>query len=734
MFGLAFGCLSVPPPPGQGSGACREAHDFVEVVAGADHSCGRTTQGAVRCWGGNDSGQLGTGNLLAAGTPIPISGNVTAAALAAGNAHTCALDGAGQVWCWGANGSSQLGNGDRTTSVAAPAVVRAVGTTDGGVPLGDVVQIAAGGNTSCALLEGGEVWCWGANGSGQAGVGEVERSRIPLAERVVDLPPAKHVALGASVGCAITVEGALYCWGSNGQRQLGDLGAGSSPVPLEIDLGGAVVAVALDQHTCAVLDDGGMLCWGDSDDGVLGVEVDQSSLPTPVAVALPGGPEIVAVTAGDTSTCVVTGDGRVLCWGANAFGQLGAEQPGIHTSPIEVELPGAAVAVSAGQRHTCAVLDGGGARCWGSDHLGQLGQTPQLIALEPVRVEIPFEATHVGVGDEHTCVADTEGRVHCWGVSTNGKLGGGFDDTPAPRAVAGVSSAIFVAAGDDHTCAISETEGARTIWCWGKDTDGQVTGDGSSSSESPQRVAIEAQPIDALSVFDEQACAAVDGSAICWGAGHEGIETLDDGEIRLVAAGRDFGCASDGRDVRCWGDGDEGQLGDGERESRSSPVTARLPDGAGAIEALAAGRNHVLAIAGGTIYGWGRSGNGELGAVGDSRATSPIILAGIPPADAAALAEAASCVRASADGGLWCFGLNHGGRLGTGSATTLQRTPSPVPGLEGVTSFGVGDLHGCATTEGGELWCWGSDRDGRRGHGRELSSYRPVAPLRCDET
>ncbi|MFH1437662.1 MAG: hypothetical protein ABIJ56_18290 [Pseudomonadota bacterium] len=132
-------------------------------------------------------------------------------------------------------------------------------------------------------------------------------------------------------------------------------------------------------HTCALNNRGALLCWGDNAYGQLGDgSTDDSPLPV-IGAELTSG--IHAVSAGETHTCAIINiSGQVVCWGRNNMGQVGNGDTDPHyTTPQGVDnLEGApdepkATALSAGAGHTCVILETGYVRCWGSNDYGQLG-------------------------------------------------------------------------------------------------------------------------------------------------------------------------------------------------------------------------------------------------------------------------------------------------------------------------------------------------------------------------
>ncbi|HEU4407123.1 MAG TPA: hypothetical protein VFS43_17775 [Polyangiaceae bacterium] len=153
-----------------------------QIAAGTDHSCALVNGGDVRCWGRNDFGQLGDGTTTYRFTPVamlaspggpPLAG---VQALALGGDHGCALLGGGDVRCWGRNDSGQLGDGTETDRPTPVAVLQA----PGGPPLTGAQALALGDTHSCAWMSGGDVRCWGLNGSAQLGDGTSTERLTPV--------------------------------------------------------------------------------------------------------------------------------------------------------------------------------------------------------------------------------------------------------------------------------------------------------------------------------------------------------------------------------------------------------------------------------------------------------------------------------------------------------------------------------------------------------------------------
>jgi alpha-tubulin suppressor-like RCC1 family protein len=193
------------------------------VAAGQSHSLALQATQTLVAWGANGSGQLGDGTTLSRPTSVPVGGLTNAVALAAGFAHTCALLANGGARCWGSNGNGQLGDGT-TTRRPTPAVVSG---------LANAIAMDAGGAHTCASLANGQARCWGENSGGQVGDGTTTQRLIPttvtvqggrpgIASVFVPLSRMVQITTGFRHSCAITADGAVWCWGENDSGQVGN--------------------------------------------------------------------------------------------------------------------------------------------------------------------------------------------------------------------------------------------------------------------------------------------------------------------------------------------------------------------------------------------------------------------------------------------------------------------------------------------------------------------------------
>lgn len=287
--------------------------DIVGVEGGYNHALGLRSNGTLLAWGSNNNGKLANlGNTIPA--PIAVPGLTNVVAAAGGENHSLALLSNGTVMAWGAGSRGQLGDGTTPTTRVAPGAVSGITTA---------VAIAAGLNSSYALLADGSVRAWGRNDVGQLGDGSTTARTTPvqvsgLTGGVVSFDG------GGDSGYAVLSDGSVRAWGFNNFGQLGDGTTNNSTTPVTptgLAAGAGVVQIAGGViHAAALKSDGTVLSWGRNDFGQLGNGgTTDSSTPTATSIS--------NVTQIKSSIGQVTyarlRDGRLFAWGVNAQGEGG---------------------------------------------------------------------------------------------------------------------------------------------------------------------------------------------------------------------------------------------------------------------------------------------------------------------------------------------------------------------------------------------------------------------------
>jgi hypothetical protein len=441
------------------------------------------------------------------------------------------------------------GGGKTVKSAAKVTVLKSAGSE---VLLG-ATQLAANGNGgACARLSTGHVTCWGANYYGGLGDGRYGESSTPEPVSVLSVGGSGTLAgVKSVVGdelegyCALLETGQVACWGYNYQ---GEAGAGSAGAreACSPTVCATPVLVAGNEETghlegvkrlfslpgsgfCAILSSGGLDCWGDNKSGQLGDGLTaNSNAPVPVALpSVPGQARAVQLAATQDATCVLTQaiteptSSAVYCWGNNESGQLGNGTFLNSDSPqVALEASGDgpltnATSIESGSQEAsfCALLGSAQADCWGFGFQLGAGQAPGHLECYPESFCSSRPLPVLGLGGAGTltgvtavaysasayCAIVAKGRIACWGEGSSGALGDGHEGTPVsyvPVQVVGVGSEGDLEAADTiatslgSTCALLAAGG---VDCWGWDDGGQLgngivgydSGNGTSPTPEP---------------------------------------------------------------------------------------------------------------------------------------------------------------------------------------------------------------------------------------------------------
>jgi len=643
-------------------------------------SCVIDAAGGVQCTGDNAAGRLGrdTSPALFADGFAPVAGltGATAIMVTTGANHVCALLDDGAVACWGSNQFGQLGDPNAGSSETTP--VTPVGL-DGTTP---VAQIDAGENHTCAVLQSGEVRCWGDDASGQIGDGTAgDTATSPTQVSGLDgTTSIVEVRAGTMTSCARTESGAVSCWGEGSRGGLGDGLETDSATPVQVSgLDGsgpdatAISLAVLNRVGCVGLASEGVLCWGFTNQSVEGVgALDPFSIsrfdnaPTPIpVVGLPPRRRALELSAGNQQTlCALLDDGTTWCWG-----HLVVCHPGGTTSPVAAPHPIAdtllETAISAGT--ALFVEETGDIVVRGTNASGALGaptfaQRAEANAAVVAPTCDPFDtasctalsASDISVGPVG-CAVTTGGDLACWGANCGREeqfctfppcsrdrfecdlLGQGRDreliGSGVPQIVGGVTDAVQVAVGTSGACARTST---GEVWCWGG-----IRGVGMPTAFTPTTPAL---TLDATTPDTTATDIAVGGTKF----GSTACAVLETGALT------------------CWGANRWGQVGNGTTDDAWFPEPVTGLDGstmATMVTDVAVGEEWTCAIL--------------------------------------------------ATGGVKCWGRGNVHQLGTGTAsTTPQSTPVDVAGLDGTSRKAVDLTLGfdgsCAVFDDGSLDCWGS--------------------------
>ena len=336
-------------------------------------------------------------------------------------------------------------------------------------------QISAGTYHTCGIQGDGALWCWGANTSGELGIGGPHH-RQPTPQQVGTRTDWTFVTGGHNLTCAIPVDGTLWCWGRGDHGQVGD--GGTAIVRQPVQIGSATTWASVDgsdgdsvydfdSHVCGIRTDGSLWCWGQNTSGQLGIGTTEDAL-RPARV---GHSRLWAqVSAGNDESCAVRTDGTLWCWGQTFRHGQGTSS----TRPLRIGLSNGWTRVSVGGAHICAIRQPGTLWCWGANNQGQLGDGTVTAHLSPERIGSATDWVDVTAADLNTCGLRSDGTAWCWGYGERGQVGDGQHESRAvPTAVRGGPETWATAPSIRylHACALGADS---TAWCWGYNKDGEL--------------------------------------------------------------------------------------------------------------------------------------------------------------------------------------------------------------------------------------------------------------------
>lgn len=323
-----------------------------------------------------------------------------------------------------------------------------------------IMAIAAGSNTSFAILADNSVWAWGENQSGQLGDGTRSNRAVPVLlsdiSNTVSIVSSSSPA-GGNHTLARLIDSTVRGWGSNWENELGTgLVPDSTSIPVPIPTLSTVQALSTHFfHSLALLADGTVMSWGENDHGQLGTgdETDQSK---PVAVAGLSNVRAIATTA--NASLALLNDGTLRVWGKT---KLFADD---QLLPVAVPGLNNVAAIAGGTGHALVLLNDGTLRAWGDNSQGSLGDGTTIDRSSPVVVQGLNNIIAIAAGSRHSLALASDGRVWAWGRNLHNQLGDDDGSRSVPAAVPNLSDVVAIAAGNNHSMALLS---CGTLRSWG---------------------------------------------------------------------------------------------------------------------------------------------------------------------------------------------------------------------------------------------------------------------------
>lgn len=708
---------------------------FTAISAGLSHGMALTTANTLAIWGSNSNGQQGNllqgsaNNVTASYNILPSSWN----AIAAGASHSLGIDSVGALWGWGSNSYGQVGDAS-TTDRSSPSLIDA----------GSWNYVAAGNSFSFGRKIDYTMWGWGGSSGGQTGQNNTTSLSSPVQisslvglsftavsskAKVVfalssgsllyswgdnttsnSLVPGNEVSLPTTIATSISdfdlndnhivalkSDSTLWSWGNNSAGQIGDSTIANRSSPTQVATGSWVAVAAGSSYSMALRSDRSLFAWGSGAYGFGDNTTVSKSSPVQLSGAkswkllAAGGAE--GTTTFDGFMVGLRSDGNLYAWGRNTVGQLGDGTTVARSSPTLVATPQAVVswtsfAVNSGSgtnQLAIALKSDGSMWAWGnpnqSGDLTSTGNTGGIFN----QLGVGYKWSSIGASNASGFAIRSDGILFAWGDNTYGQIGNNSTSNVSSLTQIGNSSWKMVATGGYGSAMAIRSDG--TLWSWGFNSNGVLGVGDTNSRSSPVQV----------------------------GTSSWTFVTMGNGNA--------LGIRADGT-LWAWGYNASGQLGDGTTISKSSPV--QIGTSSWSIVAI---YNHSAGIdINGRLFTWGYNSWGQLGDNTNVAKSSPVQIGVGYSWTSVGIAfptNAGVTTAIRSDGTMWATGNNGYYQIGSNNATSYS---SPVQIGVGLSWKSVGgdiyDMLAISTT--GVLYGWGNPQYAGLGQAYGAAVSSPV--------
>ncbi len=757
----------------------------LDIALGSNHSCHllqKNSKNIVKCLGNNAvsigyKGYIGTIKDQRIGSLSELQGSKTEVKLGTDSypihvevfdQQACAVFSNYKLKCWGDGASGGLMN-ESFNSLGLnisdmgdnlPYINLGVGrTVNNSIEVDQAITI--GTNYVCVILDNDSLKCWGEGLYGRLGLNTItdygssagsSGDNIPNVNLISGAPV--QIESGSTHTCVLFSDGSVKCWGdgASGKTVQGNQTDLLIPSALSIGTGLFVSKIALGyNHSCFLLTNGNVKCWGDGAYGKLGKEnmLDLGDSPAELgdnnAYIDLNGETAIDIVSSTNSTCIITNNYTVKCWGYNFSGQLGigsnqnigdaVNEMGSYLMPVNLGTGRFAVKLFKGYGNYCAKLDNDDVKCWGSNSFGVLGLGHDFdIGASPISMgdnlaplELGATIQTISSGANVACALLDTNKVKCWGDASIGERGNAelilgnesSDISLYPTIDPGYGNYFTSIKSLNYTnCGILDN---GEMLCWGEAGMGLLGYGGNydqgnekeTSGENFLRVQLgEGVTVKSFSIGMENVCAILgDDTLKCWGEGDQGVNAQGNttdlgttpGDIGISLSPVDLGSVSypvqvevgyyhacvrfENGNVKCWGSNTGGELGQDLSTATKLGLTS--------------------------------------GDVNDS--LSPINLGIGKKAVDICSGVLFSCALLD-DSTVRCWGDGLNGKTGQGSTLDYGTNINSILSASDVdlgTGFIPTDIeckysHACAVSSLGELKCWGDNFDSQLGNGSSI--------------
>lgn len=477
------------------------------LACGFRHNLALSSQGEVFAWGSGNYGVTGMMDLKEVQNmlvPIQIKHlqGKRITQIGVGPWHSVAITSGGEVYAWGYHGHGRLGLGsDVREDQAFPRllpmqyiygitggvrIIEKIAQVTGSKKLAigtdtlnnswKVIQVAAGGQHSMVLTQGGNIWVWGESRYSALGTGHNEDQLTPVLIQSLSHLIVSFIACGTQHSMAITNKGEVYTWGSGRQGQLGTGISGYCPAPKLVEIlqnKGVFTGTCGEDFSAVISEIGEVYTWGSNDSGKLGLgHVSDQIFPR----VIPDLIDIKELSAGVSHMAAVSQDGVVYMWGGGFNGKLCNDSSDNCYSPCQIHSKTLRrySKVSCGSYHSLLLDDQG--IVYGCGRADLLCERFDVLKPKPITLLEGRYYRFISASEEHSFVISTEIETFVWGINKHGKLGLPEDPkTSIPKRLELPTTIFLISSKLNHNLALT-TSG--DIYSWGCGSGGRLgTGD-----------------------------------------------------------------------------------------------------------------------------------------------------------------------------------------------------------------------------------------------------------------
>lgn len=607
----------------------------------------------------------------------------------------------GELYSWGNNIFGQLGLGDTLPKTG----IFKVNTET------DWKQVSAGANHALAIKTDGTLWAWGANQAGQLGTGDFSKRNSPT--QIGSNKRWTYVQAAQNHSVGLTSDGEIWVWGNNSFGQLGIGNTQNQNSPVQVGNNFDWTQISSKGNFClAKKVDGTIWAWGENQ---LGQCADSTNVNVLTPKQIGGDDFWKEVFTGKNHVGAITAYGAIFLWGDNSKNQIDSSSNGSFNIPQKIKAGKNWVELALGEAHTIGLKANGTISGWGNNDSNQISNDTSTIIKSHQLIGSQNNWVAIYSNGKTTFGLKAQGTLKGWGDNSKQQIGVGANSIPTPKPISKNKSEWVSLNGGPYTTIAIQSNGNLLVF-------GDTPANGAwGYFQQPEKVGNDSNWVAGFAGQNHYFALKADGTL--WGFGYGTSGKLGVGSTSnqlnpiqvdtnhnwLEAAGTSIsslGLRADGT-VWTWGWNFNGNLGSGFANNTIRDIPGKMGIDSTWMN-IDAGISFLMAQkSDGTLWGWGKNTQGQLGMGSTSDFAYPY------PVNGSNSFKKYVCggdngFGLTADGRLFGWGFNNSGELGKGS-TGNSNFPTQVNSSNRWVNISAGQGHSLAIRDNGELWGWGTN-------------------------